>query len=101
MQQESMNNLSQKKLDIVQVRFEGFKRTSDEQQHRLSEILYGSDRKWLWREKSLKSWERRKGKEHGSCWIEAGNMKISVVKFWVDYKLKGIEFLCVDVMDEA
>ena len=78
-----------------------YKRTSDEQQQQLSEILYGSDRKWLWREKSLKSWERRKGKEQGSCWIEAGNMKISVVKFWVDYKLKGIEFLCVDVMDEA
>ena len=34
--------------------------------------------------------------------IEAGNMKISVVKLWVDYKLKGIEFLWFDViMDEA
>ena len=76
-----------------------YKRTSDEQQQRLSEILYGSDRGSDCGEKKVKKVENEEKEK--SNWIEAGNMKISVIKFWVDYKLKGIEFLCVDVMDEV
>ena len=76
-----MNNLSQKKLDIVQVRFEGFKRTSDEQQHRLSEILYGSDRGSDCGEKKVEKVENEEKEKSTEVRVEAGNMKISVVTF--------------------
>ena len=89
-----MNNLSQKKLDIVQVRFERVYEwwaTAP-----ASEILYGSDRGLSdCGEKKVKKVENEEKEKSTEVRIEAGNMKISVVKFWVDYKLKGIEFLCV------
>ena len=78
-----------------------YKRTSDEQQYQLSEILYGSDRGSDCGEKKVKKVENEEKEKSTEVRIGAGNMKISVIKFLVDYKLKGIEFLCVDVMDEA
>ena len=61
----------------------------------------GSDRGSDCGEKKVKKFENEEKEKSTEVRIEAGNMKISVVKFWVDYKLKGIEFLCVDVMDEV
>ena len=77
MQRESMNNLSQKKPDIVQ----HIRRTSDEQQHRLSEILYGSDRGSDCGEKKVEKVENEEKEKSTEVRVEAGNMKISVVTF--------------------
>ena len=93
MQQESMNNLSRKKTGHRSSSIRAYKRTSDEQQHRLSKILHGSDRGNDYGEKKVKKVENEEEGKNTEVQIEAGNLKISVIKFSVDYKLKVLRFL--------